>query len=65
MEYQKKKEKKNSEKGVTEEGEAKKQPATQLAYVKRQANFKQIQNQKKIKKKACFRFFENKRKKQK
>lgn len=35
----------------------KNQSATQLAYVKREASFKQIQNQKKIKKKACFRFF--------
>lgn len=39
-------------------------PATQHADDKREASFNGIQNQKKIKKKACFRFFENKRKNQ-
>lgn len=43
----------------------KKQPATQVAYVWKEASFKQIQNQKKIKKKVCFEFFKIKRKKQK
>lgn len=35
----------------------KNQQATQLAYVKREASFKQMQNRKKIKKKAYFSFW--------
>lgn len=55
MDYQKKKIQRIRESCKTER--PKNQPATQLAYVKREASFKQIQSQKKIKKKACFRFF--------